>query len=402
MERRFQTGTVVSAVGHAGLILWVLVGDWLFAAERPPETITMTASTISSEEFAELQAATDQPAEETVPVRPQSRPEEVVEPEPEEPPPEEVVVPEEPPPEPVVEEPPPEPVVEEPPPEPVVEPPPSDLPQAETEQVLESESVEIQATPEAEEIIAPDPVQPETEAETSDTPEPAVSEDPAAEEIVQDEPTQETVAEDTGDVTQTEANQDDTAETGMQTSIRPRTRPERAPEPEPEPETEVAEEPAEETEPAESAQLNVQPVDDTETQDAIDALLGEASAEEPVEEAAEIGGQDLPQGPPLTGGEMGNISSAIARKWNLGASSTDAMSSVVVIRVSFAQDGTPTSFELIESNGPSQTGIDQLLSTAQRAVNRAHQDGGLPLPPDKYNTWRVLDLVFDANGMRAR
>jgi hypothetical protein len=382
MERRFQTGTVVSAVGHAGLILWVLVGDWLFAAERPPETITMTVSTMTSAEFDALQAATATPSEEAAPVRPQARPETVVEPVPEEVVPEEVV------PEPVVVEPPPE----DTPTEPVEEPPPSDVPQAETEQVLESESVEIQPAPEAEEIIAPDPVQPETEAETSDTPEPAVAEDPAAEEIVQEEPTEATVAEDTGDVTQTEANQDQTAETGMQTSVRPKARPERAPEPEPE----VAA-----AEPAQSTELNVQPVDDTETQDAIDALLGEAS-EEPVEEPVETGGQDLPQGPPLTGGEMGNISSAIARKWNLGASSTDAMSSTVVIRVSFAQDGRPTDFQLIESDGPSQSGIDRLYETAQRAVNRAYADGGLPLPPDKYDTWRVLDLVFDANGMRAR
>ena len=29
-------------------------------------------------------------------------------------------------------------------------------------------------------------------------------------------------------------------------------------------------------------------------------------------------------------------------------------------------------------------------------------DGGLPLPPGKYETWRVLDLVFDANGMTLR
>jgi hypothetical protein len=145
----------------------------------------------------------------------------------------------------------------------------------------------------------------------------------------------------------------------------------------------------------------VQPVDDAETQDAIDALLGEAS-EEPVEETSDAGGQDLPQGPPLTGGEMGNISSAISRKWNLGASSTDAMSSLVVIRVTFAQDGSPTNFEVIEQNGPSQGGIDNLVQTAKRAVTRAHQDGGLPLPPEKYDTWRVLDLVFDANGMRAR
>jgi hypothetical protein len=288
---------------------------------------------------------------------------------------------------------------------PVEEPPPSDVPQAEEEQAIQSESTEIQPEAEAEEIIAPDPVQPETEAETSETPEPAVSEDPVAEEVIQEEPTEATAPEDTGDVTQTEANEEQDAETGMTTSVRPRSRPERAPEPEPEPETEVAaeeapaEEPAEE--PSESAELNVQPVDDAETADAIDALLGEAT-DEPVEEASDTGGQDLPQGPPLTGGEMGDISSAISRKWNLGASSTDAMSSTVVIRVSFSQDGTPTSFELIESNGPSQSGIDTLFATAKRAVTRAHADGGLPLPPDKYDTWRVLDLVFDAEGMRAR
>jgi hypothetical protein len=277
-----------------------------------------------------------------------------------------------------------------------VTPPPSDAVQAEEEQTIQSESTEIQPVPEAEAIIAPDPVQPETEAETSDTPEPAVSENPEATEVIPQEPTEATAPEDTGDVTQTEANRENTAETGMTTSLRPRTRPERAPEPEV-----AAEEPAEEPAAQESAELRVQPVDDVETQDAIDALLGEASAE-PVEEPAQAGGQDLPQGPPLTGGEMGNISSAIARKWNLGAASTDAMSSTVVIRVTFSQDGRPTGFDLIESNGPSQSGIDRLYETAQRAVNRAYADGGLPLPPDKYDTWRVLDLVFDANGMRAR
>ena len=111
---------------------------------------------------------------------------------------------------------------------------------------------------------------------------------------------------------------------------------------------------------------------------------------------------DLYLGCGLPGGEMGNISSAIARKWNLGASSTDAMSSLVVVRVSFSAGGKPGDFQLIESSGPNQTGIDKLFETARRAVNRAYADGGLPLPPDKYDTWRVLDLVFDANGMRAR
>ncbi|MCU0828928.1 MAG: cell envelope biogenesis protein TolA [Tabrizicola sp.] len=400
MERRFETGTVVSAIGHAGLILWVVVGDWLFAADKPPETVVMSVSTLTSAEFAELQAATATPAEEPAPVRPQARPEEVVQPEPEpepEPQPEPEPVPE---PEPAPE---PEPVPEpEPEPEPVIEPPPSEAPQAEEEQALESESTEIQPLAEAEEIVAPDPVQPETEAETSDLPEPAVAEDPAAEEVIEQEPTQETVAEDTGDILQTEANQEQEAETGMTTSIRPRSRPERAPEAEPEPEVEVAaadvpEEPAPE-EPAPEEQA----VDDQATEDAIDALLGEAASEEPVEEPAETGGQDLPQGPPLTGGEMGDISSAIARRWNLGAASTDVLSTMVVIRVTFDQSGKPVDFELLESNGPSQAAVDNLFSIARRAVNRTHSEGGIPLPPDKFDTWRVLDLVFDANGMRLR
>ena len=76
MERRFQTGTVISAVGHLGVVLWVLVGDWLFAADVPPETITMTASTITSAEFDALQAAaTATPSEDPAPVKPEPRPE---------------------------------------------------------------------------------------------------------------------------------------------------------------------------------------------------------------------------------------------------------------------------------------------------------------------------------------
>ena len=78
------------------------------------------------------------------------------------------------------------------------------------------------------------------------------------------------------------------------------------------------------------------------------------------------------------------------------------MNTIVVVRVSFAEDGKPVDFQLIESNGPSQTGIDKLYESARRAVNRAYADGGLPLPAEKFNTWRVLDLVFDANGMRLR
>jgi hypothetical protein len=397
MEKRFQTGTVVSAILHAGVILWVLVGDWLFAPDPAQETITMIVSTVTSDEFDALQAAsTPSPAEEPAPVRPEARPEELAQPEPEpEPEPEPLPEPE---PEPLPD---PEPLPEpEPEPVPEAQPQPNDLAVAEVEQLLPSESTEIQPAPEAEEIVAPDPVQPEVEAETSDTPEAAVAENPEAETVIEQEPTEATVAEDTGDVIETEANETQEAETGMASSPRPRVRPQDVAAPEPEVEVAAAE--PEETLPEEPVE---EPVTEPSTEDTIDDLLGELIEEpaaEPVEEPAATGGQDLPQGPPLSGSEMSNISTAIARKWNLGASSTDALRTKVVLRVNFAPDGRPMGFELIESDGPTETAVNQLFQTAQRAVNRAAADGGLPLPPDKYDTWRVLELVFDANGMTLR
>ena len=187
----------------------------------------------------------------------------------------------------------------------------------------------------------------------------------------------------------------------MTTSIRPKSRPEKpAPAPEPDPVEVAADVPAE-TPPEDVAD---QPVDDTATEDAIAILLDEAADAPATEDtAADTGGQDLPQGPPLSGSEMGNIASAIGRRWNLGASSTDALSTRVVVRVTFDESGKPVDFELLESDGPTQTAIDHIFRTARSAVTRAFiEDGGLPLPPGKYDTWRVLDLVFDGNGMRQR
>ena len=92
----------------------------------------------------------------------------------------------------------------------------------------------------------------------------------------------------------------------------------------------------------------------------------------------------------------------ISRHWNLDESDAEVMSSNITVRVCFSPEGMPADFKLVESSGPSQAGIEKLYASAQRAVIRAHADGGLPLPPDSYDAWRVLDLVFDANGMRAR
>ena len=298
-------------------------------------------------------------------------------------------------------EPKPEPKPEPPPePDPVPEPLPEPLPEpvapaAAEVQPLPSPATEAQPTPEAADVVAPNPVDVPENTDTSDTPTPAVSDQPSDAPPVDQPPTPEVVAEDTGDVLLTEANQDQTEAVGMTTSPRPKARPEKPVEPpvEPPPEELVASaEPPPET-----------PADAAATDAAIAAALEEVAAATPAEEpVAEPVTADLPQGPPLTGAEMGDISSSIARKWNLGASSSDTLRTKIVIRVSFSPDGKPVDFELIESDGPTQTAIDKLYETARRAVNRANSDGGLPLPEGKYDTWRVLDLVFDANGMALR
>jgi hypothetical protein len=93
------------------------------------------------------------------------------------------------------------------------------------------------------------------------------------------------------------------------------------------------------------------------------------------------------------------VAAKIVRHWNLGAADADELRSSVVVRVSFEPDGKPIAFELIDADGPNDAATERLFQSVRRAVLRAYNDGGLPLPEDEYDSWRVLDLVFDANGM---
>lgn len=96
------------------------------------------------------------------------------------------------------------------------------------------------------------------------------------------------------------------------------------------------------------------------------------------------------------------LAEAIALKWNLGAIQPGVMESKVTIRVCLSADGHPEQLLLIAAEGPSEDAVTRLFEAARRAIMRADMEGGLPLLPEKYDTWRVLDLVVDANGMRTR
>jgi hypothetical protein len=96
------------------------------------------------------------------------------------------------------------------------------------------------------------------------------------------------------------------------------------------------------------------------------------------------------------------IADGVGRKWNLGMAPAGALQSKVTVRVCLTEQGRPEHLILLAADGPNEDAVEQLFHTARRAIQRAGMDGGLPLPPDNDDTRRVIDLVFDANGMTAR
>ncbi len=412
-----NTGSIISGAGHAALILWVILGDWLFSPQDLPEVSVADVSIISEQDFAAMQAsAQNQPVVEPAPEPPATTPEvdapePIAAPEPEptpeplpEPPP--AVLPEptpepipEPEPEPAPE---PDPVPEpepQPEPEPVVEPvteaPVNPVPQPEL--VIPSVApvvMDVRPKPKPADVITPDPVdvvvdQPEVAPEII----PEVVETPTEEPPVE-EPIEEAAAPiDGGEVLETEANQVDTPTTLAPTSSgRPRQRPDPAADT-PAPEPEVAEEtPVAPDEPI--AEAPAEPEEPSAEDDALAAALAEAQA-----------GADtpLPSGPPMTGGEIEAFRVSVSSCWNVGALSSAALDTQVIVGLSVAPNGIPdaSSIRLVESSGGTDAGADQAYEAARRAIIRCGREG-FPLPPEKYDQWKELELVFDPSGMRMR
>jgi hypothetical protein len=263
-------------------------------------------------------------------------------------------------------------------------------PLAPEEQILPSTQTEAQPTPRPADVVTPDPTPtPEPDVETSPDPTPATTDTPTDEPVVVPDVTPETVAPESGDVLATEATEEQPEALGMQTSLRPRSRP--APRP-------VVEE---------AAQAAVEPaVADTATDvdvaAAIAAAVDEAATDEPAADTGSDVAAGTGGGEPMTSGEIGDFSRAIGSKWNLGSASTDALRTTIVVRVTFSPDGQPTGIELIDSDGPTEAATTTAFEAARRAIQRASLQGGIPLPPDKFETWKVVELVFDPNGMRMR
>ena len=105
----------------------------------------------------------------------------------------------------------------------------------------------------------------------------------------------------------------------------------------------------------------------------------------------------------MTSGEIDGLRVAIKQCWNLGTLSSAAMSVKVTVRVDVGQNGKPDlqSIRMTGFDGGAESVANQVFDAARRAIIRCSK-GGLPLPADKYDTWKDLELVFDPSGMRLR
>ncbi|MXQ08715.1 hypothetical protein GQ651_12735 [Alphaproteobacteria bacterium GH1-50] len=372
-----RQGWIISVAMHVLLVLIVLFGGF-FARDRIPEVTVADVALISEAEYAALlpsgptpEVELDAPeiaapVEDAAPETPEAdRP-------PERPEPEAVDVPETPPAEPEV-------TVPAPAPEAVVEDDAPEVPLPPTD--IDGSSPLPDQVAEPAPRVAPIPqVAPPPLTEVA----PDVVEDtaPDAEAPPVEQPVEETppaAPEAASDRIVTEA--EETREFAPASSMRPRSRPERpvrvaAPEPQPTPAPTPEPTPAPET---------------SSTDDAVRAALEGGQAEEPAR----------PSGPPLTGGEREAFRVAVGGCWVVDPG---ARSAGVVVTVAFELDQTGRvsgDVRQVSATGGDAATQRAAFDAARRAILRCGARG-FPLPADKYDQWREVEMTFNPEGMQFR
>jgi hypothetical protein len=388
-----NTGQIISGAGHAGLILWVLVGGFFHPSRDVPEVAVTSVSLLSAKQYEELAAAAvgkpdvpavvDQPEpaepalDPAVSPRPEVKPDTTPAPEAQ--------------PEPLQESAPDVSQIEPlPVPDEVVAPEPL-APVADVEQPLLVPDTE-EAKPQDAPRVAPVPAEaPEPDAEVAEMPTPAVSPDaaPDAQVVEEDKPEAAPEAATTQIITEA-VETTDKPSLAPTSSARPRTKP-----PARTAETPETEAPAAEAEAA--AEAAPTPEEDS-IADAVAAAVSEADAE-----PAGNNGTVENAGPPMTDGEKDALRVAVQACWNVGSLSSDALLTTVTLGLTVAQDGIPdvASIEMIGFEGGTEASARQAYEAARRAIIRCGAKG-FQLPPDKYEQWRNIEMEFNPERMRIK
>lgn len=368
------------------LIGWLILGWGLDSDPFPFEVSEM--SVVTSDEYASIVAAstpqpsTDEPAAPPTPATEETPDVPVADAAPE------VVQPPEPTEQPAEESPPPA-AIEPPTPPAEV----TDTAPAEPEPPVEAADLVISPRPQTRpsQTIAPTPVAP---------PPPDV----AVAEIVQDEvvPDAETAAEVVEPEVEATAPEevadeiviaDETPSGAVLSSPRPASRPNR-----PTPVAEVAPQTESQTTSASSENVTAE----AETQAAAAAAAEEAAVEAALAAAMSAASADVPAGPPMTGSEKEGFRVAVNACWRVDVGS-QASRIKVTVGFSLDQSGKVIGNDVrqISAEGDDPGAVSIAFETARRAILRCQKDG-YPLPADKYDQWKDVEITFDPSGMLAQ
>lgn len=391
-DRATRIGLIVSGVGHLALILWALLGGIFFTPDEPPPPMSMSVSTISSTDFAALEAAAPKAATESPPQP--SAPQQTAEATPPEPKPETPPEQTDPtPPEPTQTDAAPDVTDITPPGTEVTDTPPTPTEQPPAEpSVATVGAVSPRPKPKPADRVSPQPVEaPTPDANISDTAQEQTQQQPSEEQPKPQDQQQAEAPPESGDVLETEANAQDTpASAAPLKSGKPKPRPAKKPAPEP-----TVEEPPAETQ---TAAADTPEISGSDVNDALAEALSGAASDEP-----QAGSGTAESGPPLTGGEKDGFLRALSQCWNVGAFSSEDLLTIVTVGFDATEDGRPvaSSIELVAVSGGSDASAKRAYEAARRAILRCGNQG-FPLPADKFETWRHIKVTFDATKSRLR
>jgi hypothetical protein len=151
--------------------------------------------------------------------------------------------------------------------------------------------------------------------------------------------------------------------------------------------------------PQPEAETNSAPAEaPAEQNDALAEALAGAVAEALTEQLA----PSRAAGPPLTAGEKDGLRVAVQDCWVVDVGS-QAANVTVVVSMDMKRDGTVVegSIQMESSSGGDGAAVETAFQAARRAILRC-QRGGYPLPDDKYDHWKQIEMNFDPSQMRLR
>ncbi|MCY4542840.1 MAG: hypothetical protein OXB95_10700 [Rhodobacteraceae bacterium] len=123
-------------------------------------------------------------------------------------------------------------------------------------------------------------------------------------------------------------------------------------------------------------------------------LVSEDTADESTSEQAASAKEVTPQR--SSGLYRSRLVRSIQNAWNVGALSAEAEQVVLEVRLVFNPDGNLLSAELKSATGGSNDAQRVAFEAAQRAIIQALGEG-YDLPPDLYDEWREIIMIFDRN-----